>query len=283
MAGTEDDNGIYAYKPNSTACIAAAILFGGSAIYHVFQMLRKKTWFYTPLVVGAIMMTLGYVARYFSAKSPAEMMPYVAQSLFIILPPSLYAATIYMIYGRIVLFVDSPKSSIIRPDRVTKVFVVGDVLAFFMQAGGGGMMAQASMTNTGQKVMLLGLFVQLLFFGFFLIVSLIFFKRMRSSPARYTIPIHGKHTWIGLLKLLFIAAVIIILRCVFRIIEFGQGHSGYLASHEVYMYIFDALPMFLVQAMFHTIHAGDVFPPGFRMSKLDDNVSEANIGLRDRM
>lgn len=227
-------------------------------------------------------MTLGYVARYFSTKDPAKMMPYIAQSLFIILPPSLYAATIYMIYGRIAVFVKSPSASIIRPTRVTKIFVIGDVVAFLMQAGGGGMMVQSSMEKTGQKAMLFGLFVQLAFFGFFLIVALIFFKRMRSSPARYTIPSYGKHTWVQLLKLLFVAAVIIILRCVFRIVEFSQGHTGYLASHEVYMYIFDALPMFLVQAMFHLVHAGDVLPPNFAIGKQEDTASEVNINLRER-
>ncbi|KAH7377420.1 RTA1 like protein-domain-containing protein [Cadophora sp. MPI-SDFR-AT-0126] len=282
MAGMEDDTGIYPYQPNGKICIVAAILFGGSAFFHLWQMLRKRTWFYTPLLVGAVMMTFGYIARSFSAKSPAEVMPYIAQSLLIILPPSLYAATIYMIYGRIAIFVNVPGASIIRPARVTKIFVVGDVVAFLMQAGGGGMMAQSSMANTGQKVILLGLFVQLVFFGFFLFVALIFYKRMRSSPVRYTTPSYGKHTWVQLIKLLFAAAAIIILRCVFRVIEFGQGHSGYLAAHEVYMYIFDAVPMFLVQALFHLVHAGDVIPANIVMEKLDDNISDANIGLRQR-
>ena len=229
-----------------------------------------------------VVMTLGYIARNISAKSPSSMMPYIAQSLFIILPPSLYAATIYMIYGRITVFVNAPNASIIRPTRVTKIFVTGDVVAFFMQAGGGGMMVQSSMANIGQKVMLFGLFVQLVFFGFFLLVALIFYKRMHSSPARFTIPTYSKRTWVQMIKLLFAAAVIIILRCVFRIIEFSQGHSGYLASHEIYLYIFDALPMFLVQAMFHLVHAGDVLPASFVMNKLDDNASEANIGLSQR-
>jgi hypothetical protein len=210
------------------------------------------------------------------------MMPYIAQSLFIILPPSLYAATIYMIYGRIVVFVNAPEASIIRPTRVTKIFVIGDVISFMMQCGGGGMMAQASMANLGQKIMLIGLFSQLLFFGFFLFVSVIFWKRMRSSPARYTTPTYGKHTWLALLKLLFAAAALIILRNVYRVIEFGQGYSGYLASHEPYMYIFDTFPMFVVQAMFHLIHAGEVLPENFGMGKLYATDSEANIGLQNR-
>ncbi|PVH86718.1 RTA1 like protein [Cadophora sp. DSE1049] len=252
MAGIEGNTGIYPYKPNSKICIVAAILFGGSACLHAWQMLRKRTWFYIPLFVGAVMMTFGYIARKFSAESPTEVLLYIAQSLLIILPPSLYAATIYMIYGRIAVFANAPGASIIRPVRVTKIFVVGDVIAFLIMA------------NTGQKVILFGLFVQLAFFGFFLFVALIFYKRMQSSPARYTIPSYGKHTWVQLIKLLFAAAAIIILRCIFRVIEFGQGHSGYLATHEVYMYIFDALPMFLVQAMFHLVHAGDVMPANVR-------------------
>jgi hypothetical protein len=49
-----NDNGIYPYSPNGPICIVAALFFGISAAYHVFQMIRKKAWFYTPLVVGAM-------------------------------------------------------------------------------------------------------------------------------------------------------------------------------------------------------------------------------------
>jgi hypothetical protein len=92
-------------------------------------------------------MTFGYIFRYFSAGTPDSLGLYIGQSLCIILPPSLYAATIYMIFGRLVVFVDSPEASLIRPTRVTKIFVCGDVLAFLMQAGGGGQMANAKTAN----------------------------------------------------------------------------------------------------------------------------------------
>lgn len=224
-------------------------------------------------------MTAGYVFRYLSAKSPDELMLYIGQSLFIILPPSLYAATIYMIYGRIVLFVNAPTSSIIRPTRVTKIFVCGDVLAFFLQAGGGGMMAQSKLADLGQKVILAGLFVQLLFFGFFLTIAIIFDRRMATSPARYTIPKYGKRTWRSLLVMLLGAAVIIILRCLYRVVEFAQGEKGYLMEHEIFMYLADAGPMFLVQILFHFIHAGDVFPRGGVSKNIVE--SETYINLQD--
>lgn len=224
-------------------------------------------------------MTAGYVFRYISAKSPTELGPYIGQSLFIILPPSLYAATIYMIYGRLVLFVQAPEASIIMPTRITKIFVCGDVLSFLLQAGGGGMMAQEGMAKMGQTIMLVGLFIQLLFFTLFLVISLVFWKRMRNSPKTLSIPQYSKYSWLALLKLLLCAAVIIILRCVFRILEFSQGHDGYLASHEVYMYLFDTAPMFAVQVMFHLVHAADVFGLG-TLGKLADNESCIDLYAR---
>jgi hypothetical protein len=59
-------------------------------------------------------MTGGYAIRLLSARNPDKLMYYVGQSLLILLPPSQYAATIYMIYGRIVLFVNAPEASLIR-------------------------------------------------------------------------------------------------------------------------------------------------------------------------
>ncbi|KAJ5475367.1 hypothetical protein N7539_008433 [Penicillium diatomitis] len=276
-ANSSTRSGIFPYKPSESATLIMAVLFGISAIWHLIVMIRKKTWFYSCLTVGAIMMTSGYIARYFSARSPLDLGPYIMQSLFIILPPSLYAATLYMIYGRIVLFVNAPEASMIPPARVTKVFVCGDVIAFFLQAGGGGMMAQASMANVGQKIMLLGLFTQLLFFGVFLVISLVFWKRMRSSPKSHMIPQHGKHTWRALLKMLLVSAVIIIFRCVFRIFEFAGGTKGSISTHEVYMYLFDAAPMFLVQLLFHFVHAGDVFPTHIAASAFADDGSYINL------
>ncbi|TGO38550.1 hypothetical protein BHYA_0072g00130 [Botrytis hyacinthi] len=253
---------LYAYKPGTTIALVVAALFGASATYHLITMLRKKTYFYTAMVVGGYMMTGGYVFRYLSAKDTADVILYSCQSLFIILPPSLYAATIYMIYGRIVLFVNAPSASVISPKNVTKIFVGGDVVSFLMQSGGGGMMATASMSATGEKVIVGGLLVQLLFFSIFLVIAITFERRMRSHPRFFDIPASGKKHWHKLLMLLFAAAGLIIVRCIYRVIEFSQGSKGFLMSHEYFMYIMDTALMIIVQYMFHFVHAGDVFQDG---------------------
>lgn len=171
---TSGSNDLYPYDPSKIETLIAAGLFGITAFAHLFVMFSKRTWFYTAMVTGAFssspllsqpnisliiqVMTCGYAARYLSAKKPENLPLYVAQTLLILLPPSLYAATIYMVYGRIVLLVNAPDASVISPDKVTKIFVTGDVISFLIQAAGGAMIAQAGHQDLGKKVVLTGLF-----------------------------------------------------------------------------------------------------------------------------
>jgi hypothetical protein len=48
------------------------------------------------------------------------------------------------------------------------------------------------------------------------------------------------------------------IRSIFRVVEYIGGNAGYLLSHEVYLYVFDALLMFLVMASFNWIHPSQV-------------------------
>lgn len=63
-------------------------------------------------------------------------MPYIIQSMYILLAPALFAASIYMILGRIILLTGGECHSIIKQEWITKLFVMGDVLCFIIQSGG---------------------------------------------------------------------------------------------------------------------------------------------------
>lgn len=58
------------------------------------------------------------------------------QSLFLLLAPILYAASIYMVLGRVIRFVRGEHMSYIPVGIMTKVFVGGDILSFLLQAAG---------------------------------------------------------------------------------------------------------------------------------------------------
>jgi hypothetical protein len=55
----------------------------------------------------------------------------------LLLAPAFFAASIYMVLGRLILLVDGEAHSIIRAKWLTKVFVLGDVVSFLTQSAGG--------------------------------------------------------------------------------------------------------------------------------------------------
>lgn len=62
--------------------------------------------------------------------------PLSIQAVLVIVAPSLLAASIYMELGRIMILTGGEDLSPIRRSWLTKVFVVGDIVSFFVQAGG---------------------------------------------------------------------------------------------------------------------------------------------------
>ena len=95
------------------------------------------------------------------------------QSLLILLGPALFAASIYMTLGRIISALDAQHHSLVTVKWQTRLFVLGDVLAFLTQMGGGGIQASGTeaMFKVGEKITVAGLFIQILFFGTFLSAS----------------------------------------------------------------------------------------------------------------
>lgn len=82
--------------------------------------------------------TIGYAARAYSARQTPDwsLMPYIIQSMLILLGPAFFAASIYMVLGRLIRNLDGQDYSLIRVNWLTKFFLLGDILSIFGQAGG---------------------------------------------------------------------------------------------------------------------------------------------------
>lgn len=86
-----------------------------------------------------LVQAFGYVGKAVNAFEPPKcwtLPPFIMQTLLILIAPALFAASIYMILGRIILLTDGEKYSLLKRRWLTKVFVIGDVISFFMQMGG---------------------------------------------------------------------------------------------------------------------------------------------------
>ena len=193
-----------------------------------------------------------------------ELIPYVLQSIFLLLAPILFAATLYMTLGRVVLFtlntvndaahshhsvhavVAASSLSLFPPRCTIRIFVAADVVSFFIQAGGAGTLTQAksgSLTKTGQYVIVGGLVFQLVAFAVFFASAVVFDVRSRKHGA--TNPTAQK-----ILAMLYATSLLVMLRNIVRAVEYATGQDGYLLVHEWVIYVLDGAPMLSVMVIF---------------------------------
>lgn len=113
-----------------------------------------------------------------------------------------------------------------------------------------------SALHTGENIIIGGLVVQILFFGCFMVTSVLWHSRMVRNPT--TRNLSGSIPWEMQLYSLYAASMLILVRSVFRLIEYAQGNDGYLISHEAFLYIFDSTLMWITMAILAWIHPSEI-------------------------
>jgi len=286
MTELKSHNGYYLwhYLPSTPAAAIFCVLFAIATIAHFWRLFKTRAWFCLAFTLGALCMILifhallilwlvpfpdinltsaiveviGYAARATAHDRTDALMPYIIQNLFILLPPALFAASIYMTLGRIIQAVNGAHLSVIRPTWLTKVFVAGDIFSFLVQGGGGGMMAggDADKVKLGQNMILAGLGIQVVMFGLFGLTAVLFQLKIRKNPTTESYTIDAR--WEQYLAMLYMVSALIMIRSIFRVVEYVMGTDGYLLENEWTLYVFDAVLMFAVTVLFYWRHPGDL-------------------------
>lgn len=88
------------------------------------------------MLTATIVETIGYIGRILAHSNMESVPIYSLQTILILLGPALFAASIYMVLGRFIVFVRAENMSMIPVKWMTKIFVLGDVIAFLGQAVG---------------------------------------------------------------------------------------------------------------------------------------------------
>jgi hypothetical protein len=211
----------------------------------------RITYLLTPpdtLLNTSLVEVIGYAAREASHDETGKLMPYVIQDIFILIAPACFAASIYMTLGRVIRSVNAKHLSPIRTSRLTKTFVGGDLLSFSIQGVAANFFFIPKLAKVGQGIVVVRLFVQLLMFGLFIATTIVFHLRLLR---RGTSESYASKAWGRSLLLLYSVSTLIMIRSLFRIVEYIMGQDGYLLGHEWTLYIFDSVPMFLVTVLFY--------------------------------
>ncbi|KAH8586551.1 RTA1 like protein-domain-containing protein [Bisporella sp. PMI_857] len=193
---------IWKYLPSKPAAAIFAILFLGISVLHLWRLCRRRAWFCIALTAGAIIECIGFGVRIKAYDDTSKLGTYIMQSAFILLAPILFSASIYITFSRIIRSVPNGEScSVTTPRKLTRFFVFGDILSLLIQV------------------------LQVAMFGLFALTSIVFHRRYQRNYL-------GQPLWKQQIYMLYIVSLFIMIRSIYRVIEFSQGQDGYLISHE---------------------------------------------------
>ncbi|KAM3440738.1 hypothetical protein NHJ13734_003128 [Beauveria thailandica] len=245
----------YQYRPNEAAGYAFMALFALMTIAHLFYMIRLKAYIFVPFILGGIAETFGYYGRALSHNHPARLGPWIQQNLLILVATPLLTATIYMSLARIIDALQANKYSLISTRWLSKIYILIDILCLVSQLAGTVMPASgdAKVIELSRKIILGGLLVQLVVLVFFCVLTGYVLRALSRREAKLFASDAGvnwkAHLWTSL-----VAASLVLVRSLVRAVEYAQGEHGFIISHEVFIYLFDAAAMWLVMVAYLLVH-----------------------------
>ncbi|GAA5852122.1 hypothetical protein JCM3766R1_007108 [Sporobolomyces carnicolor] len=264
-AFTADGTRIIAgFDPKVWLSVVGIAAYGLSGSLHWIHWYRNRNNRYMlTLAIGMLCMVIGFILRIAYRQALDSVGVYAVMTLFILLSPCAFLATNYMVLTRLAHALNAESALFIKASRVVKIFVWADVATFFLQAAGGGLSASASSADLGHKIALVGLAIQLVSYCLFCCLLISFgiraphlfprvdeYRGQRSRGSYNPFSTAPLGRWKLLWNLLLLSSCGIIVRSAFRLAEYTQGYDGYLATHEGYFYLLDALPLWLAMSIY---------------------------------
>ncbi|KAK1467754.1 RTM1 [Colletotrichum cuscutae] len=275
----------YHYRPNGGAGWAFLVIFALGALAHLGNMFWLRAWLFIPFILGGIGIigeAFGYYGRAKAHENLIVAGPYILQNLLILVPPPLFAATIYMSLGRIVIALDLRRHAFVSPRLTAFFYVLIDVGCFVTQVFGAVMPASGTEEGIrmGKTLIMSGLAAQLGVITLF-VLSCWHSHACARREANDLNATKAGIEWRKYYLMTYGIASLMFLRSLIRGIEYFQGENGYIMSHEIFLYLFDAVPMVAIMGMYLWIHPGRLIRDVGRV-KSYTWPDEANIMLERR-
>ncbi|KAI0347275.1 RTA1-like protein [Trametopsis cervina] len=261
---------------NSLSAVGVALTLA-IALAQTFLSIKYKTKYMLAMTIAAYTYAVGIAIRFGLAKQPDSSGLYIAFYLFATLSPCGFIAAEYVLLGRLARSLDGDAHLLIRPQKVTLIFVSSDITTFLIQAVGGSITSAAhddvKKNQAGTRIFLAGLAIQLVSFAFFTLLYLRFLYRVHKyEPQVWMRDAHKSwfRDWRSLAAALVVSCIGVLVRSVYRTIELAQGFNGFLSRHEVYFYTLDFVPLIVALVVYIPFWPGRFIDPAALAAKTSD-------------
>ncbi|KAL4812095.1 RTA1 like protein-domain-containing protein [Aspergillus spinulosporus] len=286
----EEGWSVFFYNPSLAATVLFSILYVIPFIYHIYisYNAQKKTsnkyfrYSYSiPIIIAAFIEIIAYGQRAASTQSTQDIGLFASSQTLIVLAPVLVCASLYVLLGRIIRSTCAFQSGdgdrdarrrvtgigreeetgeaekrrevkvggIVRASYLPKIFITLDVAAMLTQGGGSAIAAagewEGSLEDIGTGVLIGGLALQVATFTVFMSVVVSFHQEILRR---------GEEGMRMMLRGVYIGGLFVMIRSIFRLIEFALGTESYVMTNEWPLYVLEAVPMlvaFMVLGWYH--------------------------------
>ena len=218
------------------------------------------------MVWGGAVYTSGWIMRCISSYYPTNKNLYIAQTVLVLAGPPIYSATEYNILGRLMLHL--PMHALMNPNRIVYFFIyLGSAVEGLTAAGGARLSSAGNNTEllqSGATLIAVASILQAVIECLFLsMIGWLHYRCVRTHMLTHRVYI--------LCIMLYGTSTLVLLRCIFRIIENFSNVSVITSSvcgttcnailrHEWYLYTFEAAPMVIYTYWLNIIHPGRLLP-----------------------
>ncbi|ORY33699.1 RTA1 like protein-domain-containing protein [Naematelia encephala] len=256
------------YVPNEAVNIVAAVLYFLTAAALTYRQIRQPANFFLCLVIGAWCEGIGLAIRLGLRNNLHSTGLYIAMYLFVVLSPCAFLAGNYILLGRLVAHLEGDRYlRPFKPRLVSWIFIISDVITFFIQAAGGGLSISDNVktAQAGGNIFLAGIAAQMASFILFSSLWAVFaFRIHRGDRALWDL-----RWWRPLHYAMGFTCICFVIRSVYRTVELSQGYIGFLATHERYFLGLDTLPLWLGINTYVFFWPGAYLTPEHKVQKVE--------------
>jgi len=257
----------YNYVPTEWVAITFLVLFSLTTFAHTLQAIRYRLWWIFPSAVFCGLLELaGWSSRLWSSQNPYLDKPFLIQAVTLVVAPTPLVAANFILLGRIIRRL-GPQYSRLTPRRYTIIFISCDIISLVVQGMGGGIASgaqtSASQANLGSNIALGGTVFQLVAIIIYCALATEFlFRYARDRPVRQSAPsleaIRGPtdSRLRRMLCAMCIMTIFIVIRTIYRVVEFVNGWNGTVISTQWLFNVFDGAMIVLAMYTLNIFHPG---------------------------
>ncbi|KAF2624450.1 parasitic phase-specific protein PSP-1 [Macroventuria anomochaeta] len=251
---------VFQYLPSIPANAIFISVFSLLLAVHLIQGVWYKAWTYMAcMAIGCGLELVGYAGRVMLHENPFDFNAFLLNLIPITIAPVFFCAAIYVQLTQVINYTDRSISRF-NPRFISFIFIPCDIISLVLQGTGGALSAGAetvSETDLGVDVSKAGLIFQVITLIVFIGLSADYFFALRRRHRR--IGMKTERELRIVLGWLSAATILILIRCVFRIVELKDGYFAPAFRDEGTFIAFESVFMCIGVACMNIGHPARAF------------------------